>query len=188
MLASSAAKIPSEASLCLSPSWPQESRRADIASFADLQTLYFQEAPALLVAAPVLKSAELVAKSHAKVDFNKQAEAVTGATYLAQVELIDSVCGSIFLQSNTLFEKDTLSALLVEDTYARMLFHTNFRADPALAARFLPVPFSTNLTTRMGVVTLSIGCSSNTPYLNRLLTHFSVPCGLIRHSNSQSRQ
>ena len=156
--------------VCVPPSWPAQFKASHVVTFAELQEIYLREVPEALMPQQVILRAESVARDHTHFEWEAQAEAIGNMVYQTQIQQLEAHCGP------RLHNQYGASGL-IELAYGRVLAHTNLRDDPVAAGKLLPEQFSTNLTPRVAIIGLSIGCSESTPTLASFLARASIPCG-----------
>ena len=161
---------------CALPPWPSQIEVSRDPSFNELQRIYLNEVPDLLMSAHILAVAEAAAGSMDQASWPTRADSVTQLVYQAQLKELEKLCGA------DMEDEPGGAAGLIEQAYARVLAHTNLRGNNELTEKLLPTAFGTNLTPRVAIVGLSIGCSASTLALASLLAHASVPCGVVSRS------
>jgi hypothetical protein len=161
--------------------WPASFSEVASPTFADLQQLYLIEVPELMTSESVVQVGESTARTYERIEWTKRADKVVNAVYRAQLETLMKQCESRWEGEQE--SPDLEASGIIEDSYARVLAHTNLRNDPEISGQLLPFAFSENLTARIGVVGLSLACSTATPAIASLLAEAKVHCGLIKNQS-----
>lgn len=162
---------------CVLPAWPTGIVASNVTTFAELQDIYLHEVPSALMSEYVLASAETAAGDQKAGGRLGHGEFIANTVYRAQIEHLEAVCG-------TRLDK-LAAATIVEQAYARVIARTNLRDDPKAAEKLLPIGFSSNLTTRIAIVGLSVNCSTSTPALASVLAEASLPCGKLGNAQDE---